>query len=116
MAVISIATEWASDLKTGYCTAGWWLNRKFCCWEFMEGGGPGGTSPIPSSLKPSGGAGNATMLARAGEALEWGMALVQRAEVQPGSSSEACSDWQPWSSWTVVSWVIYVVFAVSRMQ
>ena len=81
MAVISIATEWASDLKTGYCTAGWWLNRKFCCWEFMEGGGPGGTSPVPSSLKPSGGAGNATMLARAGEALEWGVALVQRAEV-----------------------------------
>lgn len=42
MAIISIATEWASDLKTGYCKAGWWLNQKFCCWEMMDPAGPGG--------------------------------------------------------------------------
>ncbi|KAJ1970067.1 glycerol ethanol, ferric requiring protein [Dispira parvispora] len=32
-AIISIATEWLSDIKLGYCTTGWWLNEKFCCWE-----------------------------------------------------------------------------------
>ncbi|CAO1627805.1 unnamed protein product [Parajaminaea phylloscopi] len=46
MAIISIATEWASDLKTGYCRAGWWLNQKFCCWEMMDPAGPGG-APVP---------------------------------------------------------------------
>ncbi|PWN48744.1 hypothetical protein IE53DRAFT_333168, partial [Violaceomyces palustris] len=42
MALISIATEWASDLKQGYCSSGWWLNEKFCCWEMMDQAGPGG--------------------------------------------------------------------------
>lgn len=32
-AIISIVTEWLSDLKLGYCSDGWWLNRNFCCWE-----------------------------------------------------------------------------------
>ena len=36
-AVISIATEWLSDIKMGYCSDGWWLNQQFCCWE-IEGG------------------------------------------------------------------------------
>lgn len=31
--LISIVTEWLSDLKTGYCYDGWWLNQQFCCWE-----------------------------------------------------------------------------------
>lgn len=35
-AVISIITEWLSDMKMGYCSDGWWLNKQFCCWE-MEG-------------------------------------------------------------------------------
>lgn len=34
-ALISIITVWLSDLKLGYCTQGWWLNRKFCCWEMV---------------------------------------------------------------------------------
>ena len=51
MAVISIATEWASDLKQGYCSAGWWLNQKFCCWEVLESSGPGGSPNPPASLK-----------------------------------------------------------------
>ncbi|BGP34275.1 glycerol ethanol, ferric requiring protein [Rhodotorula toruloides] len=34
---MSIMTAWLSDLKLGYCTQGWWLNRKFCCWEIEEG-------------------------------------------------------------------------------
>ncbi|KAI0744009.1 Cl-channel protein [Daedaleopsis nitida] len=32
-ALISIATEWLSDIKMGYCSDGWWLNQQFCCWE-----------------------------------------------------------------------------------
>ncbi|KAJ1719639.1 glycerol ethanol, ferric requiring protein [Coemansia erecta] len=32
-ALISIVTEWLSDLKLGTCATGWWLNRKFCCWQ-----------------------------------------------------------------------------------
>ncbi|EJU04342.1 Cl-channel protein [Dacryopinax primogenitus] len=39
-ALISILTEWLSDLKMGYCSDGWWLNQQFCCWEIdnIEGG------------------------------------------------------------------------------
>ncbi|KAJ7049658.1 Cl-channel protein [Mycena amicta] len=32
-AIISIVTEWLSDIKMGYCHDGWWLNQQFCCWE-----------------------------------------------------------------------------------
>ncbi|THH01086.1 hypothetical protein EW026_g1533 [Hermanssonia centrifuga] len=32
-AIISIVTEWLSDIKMGYCSDGWWLNQQFCCWE-----------------------------------------------------------------------------------
>jgi chloride channel 3/4/5 len=32
-AVISIVTEWLSDMKLGYCYDAWWLNEQFCCWE-----------------------------------------------------------------------------------
>lgn len=32
-ALISIITEWLSDIKMGYCYDGWWLNQQFCCWE-----------------------------------------------------------------------------------
>ncbi|KAK1225649.1 glycerol ethanol, ferric requiring protein [Marasmius sp. AFHP31] len=35
-ALISIVTEWLSDIKMGYCSDGWWLNQQFCCWE-IEG-------------------------------------------------------------------------------
>ncbi|SPO27623.1 probable voltage-gated chloride channel (clc-a) [Ustilago trichophora] len=48
MGVISLATEWASDLKQGYCKSGWWLNQKFCCWEMMDPAGPGG-APLPAA-------------------------------------------------------------------
>lgn len=43
-ALISIITAWLSDLKLGHCSAGWWLNQKFCCWEIERGGvvGSGG--------------------------------------------------------------------------
>ncbi|EAU91049.2 voltage-gated chloride channel [Coprinopsis cinerea okayama7 len=35
-AIISIMSEWFSDLKMGYCSDAWWLSQQFCCWE-MEG-------------------------------------------------------------------------------
>lgn len=35
-AIISIVSEWLSDIKIGYCSDGWWLNQQFCCWE-IEG-------------------------------------------------------------------------------
>ncbi|KAG8926196.1 glycerol ethanol, ferric requiring protein [Tulasnella sp. 418] len=37
-ALISIITEWLSDIKMGYCTDGWWLNKDFCCWEIETDG------------------------------------------------------------------------------
>ncbi|PPQ84600.1 hypothetical protein CVT25_015803 [Psilocybe cyanescens] len=35
-AIVSIISEWLSDIKMGYCSDGWWLNQQFCCWE-IEG-------------------------------------------------------------------------------
>ncbi|KAJ1734406.1 glycerol ethanol, ferric requiring protein [Coemansia sp. Benny D160-2] len=32
-AMISIVTEWLSDLKLGVCQGAWWLNEEFCCWQ-----------------------------------------------------------------------------------
>ncbi|KAJ1333357.1 CLC voltage-gated chloride channel [Microdochium nivale] len=31
-AVLSVITEWLSDIKTGYCSTGFYLNENFCCW------------------------------------------------------------------------------------
>ncbi|KAK0535190.1 glycerol ethanol, ferric requiring protein [Tilletia horrida] len=138
MAIISIATEWASDLKQGYCSAGWWLNQKFCCWELMDSAGPGG-STAPKVVAPAAGHGvvsnatssNATLALHAGvsammalsrglgarfgaadagssQALRYG-AFYARAEGV--DISETCSDWVPWSRWTLPAWIIYIVFA-----
>lgn len=35
-ALISILTEWLSDIKFGYCRDGWWLNQGLCCRERMS--------------------------------------------------------------------------------
>lgn len=35
-AVLSILTEYLGDLKSGYCSGGWYLNRQFCCWGELE--------------------------------------------------------------------------------
>jgi chloride channel 3/4/5 len=35
-ALIAIVTNWLSDIKLGYCSNAWWLNKKFCCWEMEE--------------------------------------------------------------------------------
>ncbi|KAK0554713.1 glycerol ethanol, ferric requiring protein [Tilletia horrida] len=141
MAIISIATEWASDLKQGHCSAGWWLNQKFCCWELMDSAGQGGSSApkvvspaTPATSSPSNStATNATLAAHGLSAM---MNLAARSVAAPsilafGNSppspqlhqlymradgpdiSEACSDWIPWSSWTLPAWFIYILFAVS---
>ncbi|PVU93255.1 hypothetical protein BB559_003373 [Furculomyces boomerangus] len=33
---ISIVTDWLGDIKLGYCSKGWWLNEKFCCWQSWD--------------------------------------------------------------------------------
>ncbi|KAI8807085.1 chloride channel [Cladochytrium replicatum] len=50
-AYIDVATEWLTDIREGYCEAGFYLNRKFCCWH--ENGAQcdewkwwGGSSPV----------------------------------------------------------------------
>ncbi|KAK9703524.1 hypothetical protein K7432_010687 [Basidiobolus ranarum] len=35
-ALINISSEWLSDIREGYCTTGFYLNKKFCCWEIDE--------------------------------------------------------------------------------
>ncbi|KAG8832491.1 glycerol ethanol, ferric requiring protein, partial [Serendipita sp. 400] len=62
-ALISITTEWLSDIKMGYCKDGWWLNQEFCCWENQKNEGA------------------------------------------------ACDAWTSWSSFAVVQWFAYVLFA-----
>ncbi|PWY98243.1 hypothetical protein BCV70DRAFT_193663 [Testicularia cyperi] len=158
MGVISLATEWASDLKQGYCSSGWWLNQKFCCWEMMDQAGPGG-APLPAMAKAA-----ATVTVTVGAGMEptptaplvdalaasaaetpavavlrdglnatarmlWsrstneafydgfgsGLQLLSRAElgsnVPLGDLSETCTDWIPWSRWTVPAWFIYILFS-----
>lgn len=31
-AFLNIVTEWLSDVKLGYCTTAFYLNKDFCCW------------------------------------------------------------------------------------
>lgn len=119
MAVISIATEWASDLKQGYCKAGWWLNEKFCCWEMMEQGGPGGAIPKASSTLPTSkpliNSTNPSLML-AGRALDLAVRYHSELTARKDSSgagdlSETCTDWVPWSTWTVPAWFVYVMMA-----
>ncbi|CAO1630756.1 unnamed protein product [Sympodiomycopsis kandeliae] len=121
MAIISIATEWASDLKQGYCRAGWWLNQKFCCWEMMDPAGPGGAA-IPHAVKAANsGLTNVTTtlgspaLTRAVQMVDHVNELYSYATRDtPASSSdisETCSDWIPWSSWTFPAWILYIAFS-----
>ncbi|WFD19230.1 actin cytoskeleton and mitosis protein [Malassezia caprae] len=58
MAIISVVSEWASDLKQGYCAGGWWLNKKFCCWEEMDPAGPGNAVPKGIAAVAAAAAGN----------------------------------------------------------
>lgn len=31
-ACLNVMTEFLGDIKTGYCSNGWYLNKEFCCW------------------------------------------------------------------------------------
>lgn len=62
-AMIDIITEWLSDVKMGYCSEGWWLNQKFCCWEIEDIEG-------------------------------------------------SCGEWHPWSGFSPINYIFYVLFAV----
>jgi chloride channel 3/4/5 len=36
-ALLSIITEWLSDIKLGYCSTAFYLNENFCCWGEENG-------------------------------------------------------------------------------
>lgn len=38
-ACLNIMTEFLGDLKTGYCSQHWYLNKEFCCWGEAEEAG-----------------------------------------------------------------------------
>lgn len=40
-ACLNILTEFLSDLKTGHCSRGWYLNKSFCCWGESDEAGCG---------------------------------------------------------------------------
>lgn len=110
MAVISVVTEWASDLRRGYCASGWWLNEKFCCWELTDPEGPGG-SDVPKSI-------TAAALAAANASMPTTSTLLARmtplARQVPEASTEltgSCAEWVEWSGSTVLAWLIYIVFS-----
>lgn len=83
-AIISIVTEWASDLKMGFCRQGWWLNQKFCCWEIEAG------------------------VRGAGQAQLGGASGVLGA----GTTEEGCDDWVPWTHFTLFRWVAYLLASI----
>lgn len=140
MAVISIATEWASDIKQGYCSAGWWLNQKFCCGE-MTDSGAGGTVVPPAAIIAAAAAKSTstgptssdalntaagpmmTVAARLGaRTLPYMRSAVQQLYARAGEAGSApttnggadmCEDWVPWSSWTFPAWIIYILFAIA---
>lgn len=110
MAVISVVTEWASDLRRGYCSSGWWLNEKFCCWELTDPEGPGG-SDVPKSI-------TAAALAAANASMPTTSTLLARmtplARQVPVASTQltgSCAEWVEWSGNSVLSWLIYIIFS-----
>ncbi|CAD6891444.1 unnamed protein product [Tilletia controversa] len=133
MAIIGIATEWASDLKQGYCSTGWWLNQKFCCWELTDSAGQGGSSapkvvpsiPLPGSASNST-SGNSSLAVGAGLSAVMAFARGLGAPLVSEQSaryhalyvradspdiSETCADWVPWAHWAFPAWLIYILFA-----
>lgn len=108
MAVISVVTEWASDLRRGYCSSGWWLNEKFCCWELTDPEGPGG-SDVPKSIAAA-----AIAASNATTAVTSTVAPRLLARSLPEAAHElngSCAEWVPWSETAVFSWAIYVALS-----
>lgn len=116
MAVMSVVTEWASDLKQGYCSTGWWLNKKFCCWEQMDPAGPNGES-IPQGFAAVAQAAASVVAnttsagAGVGARTLWARANATLADAPALAAAETCSEWIEWSQWTLPAWLIYIAFA-----
>lgn len=90
-ALIAIVTDWLSDIKIGYCSNGWWLNQKYCCWEIEQDG-----KKWQSSLYPL---------------------LILSIYLSDGG----CDYWVYWSQTLgldrdafVIQWLFYVALAVGR--
>lgn len=49
-ACLNIMTEYLGDMKTGYCSTAWYLNKEFCCWGESDEGGCGDWIPWSSRL------------------------------------------------------------------
>lgn len=109
MAVISVVTEWASDLKQGYCSTGWWLNKKFCCWEQMDPGGPGAAS-VPVGIAAAAQAtGPATTAAASASARALQMLLAVRAAPDtPSNEAATCPEWVEWTHWTLPAYGVWI--------
>ncbi|RMD39807.1 hypothetical protein DV735_g5319, partial [Chaetothyriales sp. CBS 134920] len=59
-AALNIISEWVSDVKLGYCTTAWYLNKDFCCYGAEDG----------------------------------------------------CGEWHRWSSFGLVNYFVYTIFAL----
>lgn len=109
MAIISVVSEWASDIKQGYCAGGWWLNKKFCCWEEMDPAGPGSAVPKGIAAVAAAAAGNMNVTSIA-TATQTATKLSLRA-ADPTLPTNTCADWVEWGSWTLPSWGAYIAFS-----
>ncbi|KAI3614729.1 hypothetical protein CBS9595_004000 [Malassezia furfur] len=120
MAIISVVTEWASDLKQGYCSTGWWLNKKFCCWEQMDPTGPGAAS-VPVGIAAAAAQATATApsstMTLVSSALAHATQLARRANgTEPAAvvsaMEETCAEWVEWSHWTLPAYVVWIAMSV----
>lgn len=105
MALITVVAEWASDLKHGYCSAGWWLNKKFCCWEQMDPGGPGGGGHKGLQAVA------AAAAAAAANVTTTTTALVSRNNSTDPVMQDTCPEWIEWAEWTLPSWCSYILIS-----
>ncbi|KAH9470143.1 hypothetical protein Pst134EA_007409 [Puccinia striiformis f. sp. tritici] len=87
-ALISIITAWLSNLKMGYCKQGWWLNSKFCCWEIERS-----TSTIVR------------------EGISIGLSGASGV-IGSGGTEEGCDDWQTWTSFGIIKFLVYTIYSI----
>lgn len=116
MALISVVTEWASDLKEGYCAAGWWLNKNFCCWEQMDPAGPGASSHKGLAAVAAAAAAavsNSTTTTVTTDVPSTTATLLSlRANTSvptaPVPPMDTCPEWVEWAHWTIPAWIAYI--------
>lgn len=93
-ALITIVTDWLSDIKLGYCSNAWWLNQKFCCWEIENSGKK--EKRKKRKIKNT---------------------------ILKHSTDGSCADWTDWGEFMnlgpnvyVVKWISYVLWAVKYID